>query len=284
MKEKLKSRSLSVTGRKMDLVTRLKTDDEKNLKFMYNIRPCKVVLQRIDKEQLLNYLSPKTNLKENTVTTTSRVTRLKTAIKQDHVQNASSGMVIGRVTRSMTAAKRDHVHSASSEAAIIHVTRSKATRKRDLVHDNNDAPLSKRPRIELAHLSKPKDRRKSKLVSNLLSLKPALQKYEMVWAHIRGFANWPGIIEEETVSGKYRIHFFGDYTKADVTKGKIMHLLEGFNHYTTSQASTIRLTKAIKEAQLFIFDVNRSSCPICDMLKLKLHSNQLVNNRALLSK
>lgn len=283
MKEKLRSRNLSVTGRKLDLVTRLKTDDEKNLKLIYNIRPCKVVLQRIDKEQLLNYLSPKTTLKKKTVTATSFTTRSKTAVKQDHVHNASSEMVIGRVTRSKTAAKRDHVHDASSEAVMSHITRSKATGKRDLVQ-YNDAPLPKRPRIEHAHASKPKDRRKSKLVSNLLSLKPALHKYEMVWAHVCGFANWPGIIEEETVAGKYRIHFFGDYTKGDVTKGKIMHLMEGFNHYTTSQASTIRLIKAIKEAQLFIFDVNRSSCPICDMLKLKLNSNQLTNNRALLSK
>lgn len=66
-------------------------------------------------------------------------------------------------------------------------------------------------------------------ISSLVSLKPAPIKYEVVWAHVKGFPNWPGIIEEETPKGKYKIHFFGDYSTSDVGKNKIMHLLEGFN-------------------------------------------------------
>lgn len=105
-------------------------------------------------------------------------------------------------------------------------------------------------------ISKRKNRQKAP--SNVLSLKPALQKYETVWAHIKGYANWPGIIEKETPKGKYTIHFFGDYTRSDVTRNKIMHLLDGFNHYASSNQPTKLLIKAITEAQMCVLEQNRT--------------------------
>lgn len=86
----------------------------------------------------------------------------------------------------------------------------------------------------------------------------------MVWAHVRG---------EETKTGRYRIHFFGDYSTSEVTKGKIMHLLEGFDKFTTMVKPSILLCKAIEEAKYFIFDKVRSSCPICKMLKSKSNAS-----------
>lgn len=108
--------------------------------------------------------------------------------------------------------------------------------------------------------------------SMLLCLPPSLRPYEMVWAHIKGYPFWPGIIEEETPKGRYKIHFFGDYTSCDVTKNKIMHMMEGFNKFSTVEVRNISLNKAINEAKYFVLEPNRETCPICDMLLLKANS------------
>lgn len=121
--------------------------------------------------------------------------------------------------------------------------------------------------IALKQKTKPK--RMKKLPATALCLRPAFQKYEMVWAHVRGYRNWPGIIEEETPKGKYKIHFFGDYSTSDVGKNQIMHLLGGFKDYAVADKPTQLLYKAISEAQLFILEQNRKTCPICELFKLK---------------
>lgn len=71
------------------------------------------------------------------------------------------------------------------------------------------------------------NRRRKSIAPSTLCLKPALIKFELIWAHIKGYSNWPGIIEEETPKGKYRIHFFGDYSTSDISRNKITHLMEG---------------------------------------------------------
>lgn len=125
-------------------------------------------------------------------------------------------------------------------------------------------PRTTSPKREISKASVPKRKPKSaqknrkKIASTALSLRPSLQEYEMVWAHIKGFRNWPGIIEDETPKGKYKIHFFGDYTTSEVSKNKIMHLLEGFKDYASIDNPTTTLYKAITEAQMFILEQNRT--------------------------
>lgn len=68
--------------------------------------------------------------------------------------------------------------------------------------------------------SKPRRTNCKKVPSTAMRLKPSLRRFEMVWAHIRGYKNWPGIIEEETPKGKYKIHLFGDYSTSEVGKNK----------------------------------------------------------------
>lgn len=84
---------------------------------------------------------------------------------------------------------------------------------------------------------------------------------------------WPGIIEEETPKGKYKIHFFGDYTTSDVSRNKITHVMEGFVHFSRMKKPTALLQKAITEAQICIFDENRTRCPICDVHLIKVAYN-----------
>lgn len=104
---------------------------------------------------------------------------------------------------------------------------------------------------------------------NIVSLKPRLIAYELIWAKVKGYANWPGVIEEETSSGKYIIHFFGDYTQSEVTRAKISHLMEGFEQFTKVKDPTALLLKSIRELSMYVTDQNRSSCPICNMLEEK---------------
>lgn len=121
-----------------------------------------------------------------------------------------------------------------------------------------------------------KHRRSRKVVMTVISMPPALDKYELVWARVRGFPFWPGIIEEETKRGKYNIHFFGDYSKSEVTKSRILHFFEGFRSYSEHERPTKQLHRAVEEAKYLLFMENRSnSCFICDMLanKRNLYGN-----------
>lgn len=129
---------------------------------------------------------------------------------------------------------------------------------------------------EKSKLSKAVSKKRRKLrksVSSLVMLQPSLRPFEMIWAHIKGYANWPGIIEKETSDGKFLVHFFGDYSRSVVSKNKIMHLMEGFQIYSKAAKPTILLIKAIKEAQKFILDDKRDECPICEMLAIKQAQN-----------
>lgn len=110
---------------------------------------------------------------------------------------------------------------------------------------------------------------KTKKVQNLLVLLTSLRPFEMVWARIREYVNWPGIIERQTEDGKFLIHFFGDYSVAKVPQTKIMHLMEGFIIYSKASKPSLLLIKAIKEGQMFILDTPRVECPIYKMLEIK---------------
>lgn len=118
--------------------------------------------------------------------------------------------------------------------------------------------------------------RERKMVTNILTLQPAYEKFEMVWAHIRGFPLWPGIIETELPNGKYTIHFFGDYTKSDVTKIKIMHFFEGFRLYSNLNSAGPKLYKTVKETQIFLFEKERAQyCFICKMMEMKKKNREV---------
>lgn len=99
---------------------------------------------------------------------------------------------------------------------------------------------------------------------------PALRQLEMVWAYVRGSPYWPGIIEAELPDGKYKIHFFGDYTTCNVNKSKIKHFLEGFNDYSKMKKPTNLLIKAVEESKIFLFEAQKPHrCYICQMLDLR---------------
>lgn len=124
--------------------------------------------------------------------------------------------------------------------------------------------------------SRSNNRRKQ---SMLVSLPPALRQYELVWAKVKGYSLWPGIIEAETPKGRYRIHFFGDYSSCDVSKNKIVHMMEGFNTFLTVDIHNPKLNKAINEAKFFVFNEKWTSCPICDMLLQKMGQNASDENK-----
>lgn len=99
---------------------------------------------------------------------------------------------------------------------------------------------------------------------------PSLHEHELVWGYVRGFPSWPGVIEKILSNGKYKLHFFGDYTRADINRKSITHFFEGFNEFS-SNYNNIKLQKAIEEAKIFLFDLgkNPQECYVCQVLAFK---------------
>lgn len=132
-------------------------------------------------------------------------------------------------------------------------------RKSDLI----EKPLPKRRR-QCIIKKKPMKRH-----IQLNVLMPSLHKYELVWAYIRGFPSWPGVIEDILPNGKFRIHFFGDYSRSDVNRKFITHFFEGFNQFSHNFGN-LKLKKAVEESRIFLFDQHKTSdCYVSQMLELK---------------
>lgn len=140
---------------------------------------------------------------------------------------------------------QEHVKSLSIQTDI----RTKASK----------SVRSKRPKIP-------------KVIKN--ALMPTLYKYQLVWAYIKGYPTWPGVIEDFMPNGKYLIHFFGDYTRAEVTRRFIVNYFDGFNNFECNFGNN-KLKKAVEEAKYFLFgndDINE--CYVCKILELKRQLNQ----------
>lgn len=77
---------------------------------------------------------------------------------------------------------------------------------------------------------------------------PALHKYELVWTYIKGYSSWPGVIEDISSNGKFIIHFFSGYTRAEVTRKYVTNYFEGFEQFACNFGN-MKLRKAIEEAK-----------------------------------
>lgn len=98
---------------------------------------------------------------------------------------------------------------------------------------------------------------------------PTFHVYELVWAYVKGYPSWPCVIESITEKGKFLVHFFGDYTKAEVTRKYITHFFEGFNQFGNNFGNQ-KLRKAVEEAKICLLGSKSSNeCLICKMLDFK---------------
>lgn len=115
---------------------------------------------------------------------------------------------------------------------------------------------------------KQKSTKKRQRVQTLIS-PPNLSTYAISWIKIRGYKDWPGVIEGCNSKGQYEIHFFGDYSRGTATKSKITNFFEGFSLFNDTFDDT-KLSKAIKEACLCLSrNPHPTSCVVCDMLNFK---------------
>ncbi|XP_055308530.1 uncharacterized protein LOC129572569 [Sitodiplosis mosellana] len=106
-------------------------------------------------------------------------------------------------------------------------------------------------------------------------LPPDLSKYAICWVKMKGFRDWPGVIEDSN-NGYYSIHFFGDYTTAKVHKNKLTNFYEGFSmfHHTFDSP---KLYKAVQEASICLMGTaNPSYCFVCSILNSR--KNRAINN------
>lgn len=91
---------------------------------------------------------------------------------------------------------------------------------------------------------------------------------------MRGYPYWPGVIESITEKGKYRIHFFGDFSRADINATKMLHFFDGFHQYESNYGN-IKLKKAVEEAKILLFSKHTDkTCFICDILAAKKSFNK----------
>lgn len=90
------------------------------------------------------------------------------------------------------------------------------------------------------------NKRKHRQPSSILIAPPDLSLHAICWVKIRGFMDWPGVIEGQN-GGKYKIHFFGDYTTGLVGRAKIANFFEGFSLFQDNFDKPL-LKKAIEEA------------------------------------
>lgn len=122
------------------------------------------------------------------------------------------------------------------------------------------------PRKRIKFDGKPpaKVTRKNKLA---LTTPPDLSEHAICWVKIRGYKDWPAVIER-CVNDIYEVHFFGDYTKAKVGRTKITNFYEGFSLFHKT-FDTPKLAKAIKEASICLMNAtpqNPSFCYVCSIL------------------
>lgn len=94
-----------------------------------------------------------------------------------------------------------------------------------------------------------------------LLMPPNLSQFGIVWVKVRGYKDWPGVIEAE-VKGCYRIHFFGDYTTAVVKRNKITNFYEGFGIFKHTFDDP-KLRKAVQEACICMMNESYKSPNFC---------------------
>lgn len=174
--------------------------------------------------------------------------------------------------------KRNESKVKSCVKVIRTQTRSQTSR------DANEEPSSKKQRtessVQIAVRSNIATKRRlakmPKPTPN--ALMPPLKQYELVWAYIRGFPSWPAVIEKILPNGKFTVHFFGDYTRAEVARRNILNYFEGFNQFSCNFGN-IKLQKAVEEAKFLLFEKPYpNECFVCKVLEYK---RQLLLNRAI---
>lgn len=140
--------------------------------------------------------------------------------------------------------------------------------------DDETKPKTSASRTNAVVLPKRNNARRSKIRFPELAkrtpnaLMPMIHKNELVWAYIKGFPAWPGVVEE-VLAGRYSIHFFGDYTRATVTRRNIMNYYEGFEKFS-SNFGNIKLHRAIEEAKYFLLGNDAADeCWVCRITKMK---------------
>lgn len=192
-------------------------------------KECRVVLHRINlkkfegmKEILLSFL-----VDEGLCTQThSEQSTRKEVEEEEKVDSTVEKETSRPMTRSLNQLVVKQTVNSNKEknettSKISTVDESVATTLMNTQKNNTEKPNKKR-RIEFGKvevMSKTKTRtrqlqiKRRNAAPSFLSLRPALHQYEFVWTKIKGYSNWPGIIQREIPKGKFTIHFFGDYMK-----------------------------------------------------------------------
>lgn len=92
-----------------------------------------------------------------------------------------------------------------------------------------------------------------------------INRYELYWVKLRGYAAWPGVVESQEGSNLFKIHFFGDNTTSIVTRSCILStFIVGFVDFQENPKPNHKLLKAVKMASIY-YTPNKipSKCSVC---------------------
>lgn len=222
-------------------------------------------------------------IKQNNTKTILAVQNKGCKTKSQSMIERSNSQITKKVV-SPTHESNERVNEDSKSKTPKMQTRS-PTLKENLLKDTNKISPSKEPSLQVVVQPNEKSIRTKrrvvkmpKIASN--TLMPILHQHELVWAYIKGYPSWPGVIEEFLANGKILIHFFGDYSRGEVTRRCIMNYFEGFNRFSCNFGN-IKLRKAVEEAKYFLFGhQNPNECYVCKVLDFKrqyLHEKKFLN-------
>lgn len=124
--------------------------------------------------------------------------------------------------------------------------------------------IPKRARMDIQE-KKPQRKQIKRTCQSLMQ--QSFRVNDLVWAYVRGFPYWPGVIEGITLKGKYTVHFFGDYTRSDIGRRNVISFYEGFEQYSNNFGN-VKLQRAINKARILLLSEVNDECFVCKIPKV----------------
>lgn len=99
-----------------------------------------------------------------------------------------------------------------------------------------------------------------------------IKQFQLYWVKLRGFSEWPAVVESSNEKGEFTVHFFGDYTKSSKLNSSrfLYNFKDGIIAFNEKPNPNNKLVKAVKEALLSYEKIRNkkppTSCCICNYL------------------
>lgn len=133
---------------------------------------------------------------------------------------------------------------------------------------NQQKPLQKVTEEKSKKTESKSKKQKHKKKENQLERFLQIEINQIYYVKLRGYAAWPCVAEEPIAPNLFRVHFFGDYTRAVVFKTKfVSNFIDGFKTHENVRKPPKTLQKAVAEAAMLYSSSKKAvMCPLCNFL------------------